>query len=447
MPNSGASAADSTSSHGRLQAIQHKIRPCGTRNHAQCACHWLRSDNSATRSSQCRDRQESCCGRPIRSTYFHLAGSCLRWKRNLEFCEQGTMPWASVPKQVVLRMKSSVPFSISLVCPVCAHVVEAEASDWIHSIEACSNCGSVLMNADGILCFLPKTIGSKNTKDTEKEGWDRLGGEITEWESIPYIDNPFYRLAASQFDFVFRGLLDVSGLVGLDLGGGIGWLSYRLNALAARPVLADYNSSPTSGLARARKTFGSRFPLPAFQVDAEDLPFCDEQFDFVVTSSFLHHLPTPGKAIKEIVRVLKPQGHYVALCEAFCPWWMSKRSCIQGNEEVMRFIGAGVNEQVFYQREYIRWLKVAGFSVQFLNPDWDSVEDGTLSVSSRLKTPGREPISLRKRATKGSLLSKWALESGVWKTAVPWMRYQWFRRVILSSTEKHRIIFCRKPLM
>jgi len=44
---------------------------------------------------------------------------------------------------------------------------------------------------------------------------------------------------------------------------------------------------------------------------AERLPFLDEAFDVVVSTSTFHYLRRPGKALREIARVLKPGGEIV----------------------------------------------------------------------------------------------------------------------------------------
>lgn len=47
------------------------------------------------------------------------------------------------------------------------------------------------------------------------------------------------------------------------------------------------------------------------QGDAEALPYADESFDLVVGHAFIHHLPVPGAAIREMFRVLAPGGTLV----------------------------------------------------------------------------------------------------------------------------------------
>ena len=44
------------------------------------------------------------------------------------------------------------------------------------------------------------------------------------------------------------------------------------------------------------------------EVDAQQLPFGDGQFDWVITDQVLEHLPDPQAAVRESFRVLKPGG-------------------------------------------------------------------------------------------------------------------------------------------
>jgi ubiquinone/menaquinone biosynthesis C-methylase UbiE len=43
-------------------------------------------------------------------------------------------------------------------------------------------------------------------------------------------------------------------------------------------------------------------------VDAKQLPYPDEHFDMVVSNSLIHHLPDPLPFLRELNRVLKPNG-------------------------------------------------------------------------------------------------------------------------------------------
>lgn len=63
----------------------------------------------------------------------------------------------------------------------------------------------------------------------------------------------------------------------------------------------------------ALKEFEERLKLKGqwVDVDTEDLPFEDNQFDTVVFSEVMEHLRFPQKALQDIARVLKPGGEMV----------------------------------------------------------------------------------------------------------------------------------------
>ena len=63
----------------------------------------------------------------------------------------------------------------------------------------------------------------------------------------------------------------------------------------------------------ALKEFEKRLGLKGqwVDVDSEDIPFKDGEFDVVVFSEVMEHLRFPRRALEEIVRVLKPGGRVV----------------------------------------------------------------------------------------------------------------------------------------
>jgi ubiquinone/menaquinone biosynthesis C-methylase UbiE len=48
------------------------------------------------------------------------------------------------------------------------------------------------------------------------------------------------------------------------------------------------------------------------QIDAQSIPYPDETFDIVIANHMLYHVPDRPKALGEIYRVLRPNGHLVA---------------------------------------------------------------------------------------------------------------------------------------
>jgi SAM-dependent methyltransferase len=52
-------------------------------------------------------------------------------------------------------------------------------------------------------------------------------------------------------------------------------------------------------------------PLARVQLDATDMPFEDESFDFAICVHVLEHIPDDRKALSEFARVLRPGAHAV----------------------------------------------------------------------------------------------------------------------------------------
>jgi ubiquinone/menaquinone biosynthesis C-methylase UbiE len=57
------------------------------------------------------------------------------------------------------------------------------------------------------------------------------------------------------------------------------------------------------------------------EADAEDLPFDDHSFDTVVCTLSLCTIPNHAKAITEMSRVLRPDGHLLLLDHIGSRWW------------------------------------------------------------------------------------------------------------------------------
>jgi SAM-dependent methyltransferase len=96
------------------------------------------------------------------------------------------------------------------------------------------------------------------------------------------------------------------GSLVVDLGCGSGRFTallcekgYKAEGLDLSPHL----------LARARQAYPAiRFT----QGDVEALPFPDQTFDGVLMSALVHHLPDPTLCAREVYRILKPGGRFLA---------------------------------------------------------------------------------------------------------------------------------------
>lgn len=85
----------------------------------------------------------------------------------------------------------------------------------------------------------------------------------------------------------------------LDVGCGIGFVSQL------------YPNFDITGIDISQEML-DRNPYLWFKASAEQIPFDDNTFDFVICRSLLHHLEVPSRGLKEMYRVLKPGGKWVA---------------------------------------------------------------------------------------------------------------------------------------
>jgi ubiquinone/menaquinone biosynthesis C-methylase UbiE len=99
----------------------------------------------------------------------------------------------------------------------------------------------------------------------------------------------------------------------LEVGAGTGFFLINL-ALAGCLDGAELEATDISqGMLDVCQRNGAEHGLEIAtrQGDAEALPYDDETFDLVMGHAFIHHLPVPGAAIREMFRVLKPGGTLV----------------------------------------------------------------------------------------------------------------------------------------
>lgn len=116
--------------------------------------------------------------------------------------------------------------------------------------------------------------------------------------NVPEARKAFYAGANKNLTFLLdqrfkwmQAHIDPVQAEGVELGCGQG---YGKDVLQAKSyLLTDYNDYDW---------------LDVKMVDALDTPFEDGQFDFVIASNMIHHVPYPPKFFAEVHRILKPGG-------------------------------------------------------------------------------------------------------------------------------------------
>jgi demethylmenaquinone methyltransferase/2-methoxy-6-polyprenyl-1,4-benzoquinol methylase len=123
------------------------------------------------------------------------------------------------------------------------------------------------------------------------------------------IDKRWRKLVAGKLEAV----LSKDGARALDVACGTGDLSLALaEATKARVIGTDF-CRPMLEIAARKTSTGSKFEIPYVEGDALSLPFADSSFDAVTIAFGLRNLSSVEGGLKELRRILKPEGRAAIL--------------------------------------------------------------------------------------------------------------------------------------
>jgi SAM-dependent methyltransferase len=159
-----------------------------------------------------------------------------------------------------------------------------------------------------------------------------------------------------------------SGTRLLDLGSGRGLTSVALARRGVHVTSVEYDPSDIVGVgALAKYRDALDLPLSPVRGDALQLPFRNDAFDLVFCRSVLHHLSDLGRGLKEIWRVLKPDGLFLAYNEHIVSLFSDRKKFLEAHPCVTY----GVNEWAYPVFKYWRSFRWAGFRpFQFFQYDF-----------------------------------------------------------------------------
>jgi len=98
------------------------------------------------------------------------------------------------------------------------------------------------------------------------------------------------------------------GKIAADIGAGSGFISEGLIHKGLKVIAVDQSEAM---LAEMRKKFSGAKGIEYRLGETEKLPIPDEAVDYVFANMYIHHVESLPKAIKEMVRILKPGGELV----------------------------------------------------------------------------------------------------------------------------------------
>ena len=199
-------------------------------------------------------------------------------------------------------------------------------------------------------------------------------------ENIYASSERFYQ--SDEFN-ALKKLIPINTKNALDIGAGRGIVSFALakHGLKVTALEPDLSNDIGSG---AIKSIASKFNLPITVVESfgESLPFETNCFDLVYVRQVLHHASDLSQFCKEVFRVLKPGGIFIATREHV----LSNESDLNAflNNHTLHHLYGG--EHAYTLPFYLDCMNNAGFSIRQVLHPYQSVINYAPVTEQEMKT-------------------------------------------------------------
>ena len=155
----------------------------------------------------------------------------------------------------------------------------------------------------------------------------------------------------------------------LDVGAGRGIASYALTKEGFQVTALEPDTSGIVGSNAIKELSSNRnLSIEVVEEFSETLPFEDDQFDVVFARAVLHHTKNLDDACSEFIRVLKPNGVFIAVRE----------HVISRIEDLPVFLddhplhNSYGGENAFVLEKYLSSIRGAGFEIDKVLAPFDS---------------------------------------------------------------------------
>lgn len=182
-----------------------------------------------------------------------------------------------------------------------------------------------------------------------------MKGKIWDWYAPVY--SRVMRAEERSYAYLYRRIPKlVRGKEVLELATGPGALAKRIAPVTKRMLATDYSEGMIAEAKKGACPNNLRFEV----ADAHSLPYADASFDAVVIVNALHLLPEPERALREVARVLRPDGVLIA------PNFVKQRESLFARswEALLSLAGLRFANQ-WTPEEYLDFLKKNGWEVRF----------------------------------------------------------------------------------
>ncbi len=133
-----------------------------------------------------------------------------------------------------------------------------------------------------------------------------------------------------KYDYLRSAQLGVISLLNLqenvnmlDIGCGTGWAlgqAAKINGDKGTFYGVDLSEKM---IEKAKENFKGRENFHFIKANAEEIPLEDKRFDIIICTNSFHHYLHPEKALKEMYRLLKPQGK-VYILDPPVDFWVAR---------------------------------------------------------------------------------------------------------------------------
>ena len=177
------------------------------------------------------------------------------------------------------------------------------------------------------------------------------------WDWCAPIYSRVMRAEEKSYAFLYRRIAKlVRAKEVLELATGPGVLAKRIAPVTKRMLATDYSEGMIAEAKKGACPNNLRFEV----ADALSLPYADASFDAVIIVNALHLLPEPERALREIARVLRPDGILIA------PNFVKQRKSLRSRcwEALLSLAGVRFTNQ-WTAAEYRDFLRKNGWELVF----------------------------------------------------------------------------------